>query len=200
MNRQTIPIWAIVVVTLTLGTLLSAILAAVFLDALIERPELGGGSVTTIIPGYVYATATVMKVCILVGLVSVVMLLGKRVLAGDTLRAPALSRSLPIWAITSTALAPLTPLVGALVVLIAQTFPESAPSITDFSRFSSVAVVVNLFLISLGAVFAVASMVKHEHPRLVPVVGLITNVVLIGLFWHFEFYALGFDQDTWAPR
>jgi len=24
--------------------------------------------------------------------------------------------------------------------------------------------------------------------------------VLIGLFWHFQFYARGFDQDTWAPR
>lgn len=200
MNRQTIPIWAIVVVTLTLGTLLSASLAAVFLDVLLERPEVGGGSVTTIIPGYVYATATVMKVCILVGLVSVVILLAKRVLAGDALRAPALSRGLPICAIASTALAPLTPLVGALVVLIAQTFPENSPSITDFSQFSRVAVVVNLFLISAGAVFAVTSLVKHEHPRLVPVVGLITNVVLIGLFWHFEFYALGFDQDTWAPR
>ena len=60
-------IWAIVVVNLTLGTFLSATLAAIILDALIARPAVGGGSVTTIIPGFVYATATVMKVCIFAG-------------------------------------------------------------------------------------------------------------------------------------
>jgi len=47
-NRQTIRIWAIVAVTLTVETLLFAILAAVILDALIERPALGGGSSASI--------------------------------------------------------------------------------------------------------------------------------------------------------
>ena len=194
------------VLTLTFGTLLSVTLAAALFDALIQRPVVGGGSVTTIIPGYVYATATVMKVCILAGLVSVVILLTELVWAKtteNTLRVPTLSaRRLPIWGITSTALAPLTPLVGALVVLMAQTLADKAaePLISDFSQFSRIAVVVNLFLISAGAVSAVTSLVKHERPTLVPVVGLITNAVLIGLFWHFEFYAVGFDQDTWAPR
>lgn len=195
-NKQIVGIWAIVVCTLTLGTLLSAILAAVILDVLIERPAVGGGSVTTIIPGYVYATATVMKVCILAGLVSVVIAL-------TTLRAPTWSaRRFPIWGIISTVLAPLTPLVGALVVIMAQTRADNAggPLISDFSQFSRVAVIISLFLITAGAVSAVTSLVKHEHPRLVPVVGLITNAVLIGLFWHFEFYAVGFDQDTWAQR
>jgi hypothetical protein len=85
---------------------------------------------------------------------------------------------------------------------MAQTRVDNAvgPLISDFSQFSRLAVTVNLFLIAAGAVSAVTSLVKHEHPRLVPVVGLITNAVLIGLFWHFEFYAVGFDQDTWAPR
>ena len=205
-NRRTNWIWVVVLLTLTLGTFVSAILAAAILDAFIERPELGGGSVTTIIPGYVYATATVMKVCILAGLVSIAIPLTKLlwpVSTENTLRAPTLpARRLPIWGITSTVLAPLTPLVGALVVLVAQTLADNAagPLISDFSQFSRIAVGVNLFMISAGAVSAVTSLVKHERPRLVPVVGLITNLVLIGLFWHFEFYALGFDQDTWAPR
>jgi len=205
-NKQTIGIWAIVVCSLTLGTLLSSIFAAVILDVLIERPAMGGGSVTTIIPGYVYATATVMKVCILAGLVSVVLPLMSQVLAHKaetTLNVPTLSvRRFPIWGITSTVLAPVTPLVGALVVILAQTRADKTvgPLISDFSQFSRVAVAVNLFLITAGTVSAVTSLVKHEHPRLVPVVGLITNAVLIGLFWHFEFYAVGFDQDTWAPH
>jgi hypothetical protein len=168
--------------------------------------------VTTIIPGYVYATATVMKVCILAGLVSVVIALLKRLLAHRALRAPAFcarpiprvssARTLPIWAIISTVLAPLTPLVGALVIIVSQSLPRYASGslIADFSRFSRVAVAVNLFLIAAGAASAVTSLAKHERPRLVPLVGLITNAVLIGLFWHFEFYAIGFDQDTWAPR
>lgn len=140
-----------------------------------------------------------MKVCIFAGLVSVVIALMQRVLgdrAGNTLSA----RRFPIWGITSTALAPLTPLIGALVIIIAQTFADSEVLISDFSRFSRVAVAVKLVLIAAGALAAVASLVKREHPRLLPVVGLLTNAVLIGLFLHFEFYAPGFDQDTWAPR
>lgn len=92
--------------------------------------------------------------------------------------------------------------MGALVVIVAQTVAGNAagPLITDFSRFSRVAVAVSLLSILAGAVAAVTSLVKREYPRLVPVVGLITNAVLIGLFWHFQFYALGFDQDLWAPR
>ena len=200
-RRQTIRIWTIVVITLTIGTLLSAILAAVLLDGLLQRPAVGGGSVTTIIPGYTYAAATVMKTCLFAGVVSILFALIKLVSAGNTHRPPSVSApKLPIWAITSTALAPLTPLVGALVVLIAQTLAVAAPSIGDFSQFSRIAVTVNLVLILAGAISAVTSLLKHEHPRLVPIVGLITNVVLIGLFLHFEFYAVGFDQDTWAPR
>jgi hypothetical protein len=93
-------------------------------------------------------------------------------------------------------------MVGALVVIMAQTLADNAagPLISDFSQFSRIAIGVNLFLIFAGAASAVTSLVKHERPRLVPIVGLITNAVLIGLFWHFEFYAFGFDQDTWAPR
>ncbi len=184
-------IWVIVVVSLTLGTFWSGVIAAVSLDAFIERPEVGGGSVTTIIPGFTYATATVMKVCILAGLASIVISLINRG-----------ASNLPIWGVASTALAPLTPLVGTLVVLIAQRFAFSVdgPSISDFSQISRVAVFVSLFFISAGVVSAVISLVKRERPRMVPVVGLIVNATLIALFWHFEFYAVGFDQDTWAPH
>lgn len=184
------------VITLTLGTFLSATLAAIILDALIMRPPVGGGSVTTIIPGFVYATATVLKVCIFAGLVSVVIALMQRIFGGR----PEDTRKLPIWGITSTALAPLTPLIGGLVVIVAQTLADNESLISDFSSFSRIAVAVKMFLIAAGALSAVTSLVKREHPRLLPVVGLLTNAVLIGLFLHFEFYAVGFDQDTWAPH
>jgi hypothetical protein len=191
-NRHTSRIWAIASVTLTFGTLAAAILATVTLDALIERPA-QGGSMTTLMPGFVYATATVMKACIVAGLVSAVI----------PLVTPNRSaQGLPVWGITSIAVAPLSPLVGALVVVMAQALEDSASglSMSDFSQFSRVAVVVNLFLISAGAMSAAASLVKHERPRLLPVLGLVANAPLIGLFWRFEFYAVGFDQDTWALR
>ena len=53
---------------------------------------------------------------------------------------------------------------------------------------------------SAGAMAAVTSLVRRERPRLLSTLGLVTNALLIGLFWHFEFYGLGFDQDTGAPR
>jgi hypothetical protein len=48
------------------------------------------------------------------------------------------ARRFPIWGITSTVLAPVTPLVGALVVIMAQTRADNAvgPLISDFSQFS----------------------------------------------------------------
>lgn len=70
----------------------------------------------------------------------------------------------------------------------------------DFSDISRTAVFMTLALIVVGAVSAVTSLVKRERPSLLPVLGFAANVLLIGLFWHFEFYARGFDQDMWAPR
>lgn len=202
-RRQTIWTWTIVVVALSLGTLLSGVIAAALLDVFINRPAEGGGSVTTIIPGFVYATATVLKVCILTGVVSLVIQLIKVAVARVLDHAPRVPvGKFPILGIVSTFVAPLTPLVGTLVVLISQAFPNDAagPSISEFSQISRTAVLVSLFLISAGALLAVASLLKRERPQLVPWLGLIINAILIGLFWHFEFYAIGFDQDAWAPR
>ena len=203
-NPKTIPIWGVLSAALTLGTLLSAILATVTLDAFLEGP--GPASVTTRVPGFVYASATVMKVCIVTAVVLAVIALGRRVLAGraeNALGAPdPPKQGFPVWGITSITLAPLTPLVGAVVVLTAQALahtPEGL-SMIDLSRFSRTAVIVMQFLFSAGAMAAVTSLVGRERPLLLPALGLVTNALLIGLFWHFEFYAVGFDQDTWAPH
>jgi hypothetical protein len=39
---------------------------------------------------------------------------------------------------------------------------------------------------------------SRERPRSLSVLGVVTNALLIGMFWYFEFYKLGFDQDQGA--
>ena len=90
---MTMPIWRVVAAALTLGTLLSSVLATVTLDALLQGP--GPASVTTRVPGFVYATATVMKVCIGIGLVVSVGALVGRLSAGRAERSHVATRSTP---------------------------------------------------------------------------------------------------------
>ena len=174
------------------------------LDAFLEGP--GPASVTTRVPGFVYASATVMKVCIVAGMVLAAIGLVRRGLARgaeNTPGSPDLSTlGFPVWGITSITLAPLTPLVGAVTVVIAQGLSNTPGglSMIDLSQFSRTAVIVMLFLMLAGAMAAVTSLVKREHPLLLPPLSLVTNALLISLFWYFRFYAVGFDQDTWAPQ
>jgi hypothetical protein len=131
---------------LLVGTTLSAILATAILDALIQRPA-GGGSVTTIIPGFVYAAATVMKVCLVGGVVSagVTLMVGvfgsharpESALAADNSR-------LPRWGIASVALPAVTPLAGAITVVLVQQITSEVLSLRDFTYVSRTAVFVTL--------------------------------------------------------
>ncbi len=57
---------------------------------------------------------------------------------------------------------------------------------------------VQLAFIAAGAVSAIIALLRQERPRSLPVLGLVTNAFLIGMFRYFEFYKLGFDQDRWA--
>jgi hypothetical protein len=183
-----------------LGTAVSSILAAVILDALMHRPE-GGGSVTTVIPGFVYSIATVMKVCLVSGVLSAgIAVLGLATGGGSGARGRI--TGLPVWGIASVALTASTPLLGSCAVILAQalTTGPAGLSISGMSTVSRIAVFITLALLSSAALLAMASLVKRERPGLLPVMSLVVNALLIGLFWHFEFYALGFDQDTWAPR
>ena len=102
----------------------------------------------------------------------------------------------------SVTLAPMTPLIGAGAVVTAQALAGAPRPLTmiDMSHVSRLAVFVTLFLIAAGAIAAVTALARHERPRLLAALGLVTNVLLLALFWHFEFHAVGFDQDTWAPR
>jgi hypothetical protein len=193
-------LWIIAPVLLTLETALCAVLAAAILDGFVRRPQVGGGSITTLLPGFVYAGATVMKVCLVSAIAAAIVGLVWRLAT----RAPSkqCSTVLPVWGIASIAVTPATMLLGALAVLVGQSLLEGQ-NVTwpgHFSQIARSAVFVMLVFIFAGVMAAIASLIRREQPSLLPILGLIGNLVLICLFLHFRFYALGFDQDLWAPR
>ena len=58
---------------LLLGNAASAVLAAIILDVFVARPVSASASVTTLVPGMAYASATVMKVCLVAGVLASVL-------------------------------------------------------------------------------------------------------------------------------
>lgn len=187
-------------VGLATATTVCAVLAAAILDVFVRRPQEGGGSITTLLPGFVYASATIMKVCA-VG----VLVLAAAGLLGRLFASSPSNRSLsglPVLGIVSIALTPATLLLGALAVLGLQRLidPGDVRSASHFSHVARAAVFVMLTILSAGALAAVTSLLRRERPYILPVLGLAVNLILAGMFWHFRFYELGFDQDLWAPR
>ena len=93
-----------------------------------------------------------------------------------------------------------TPLIGATGALIAQRFVASGPGLmlADLPRVARAAVFVQIAALAAGAFSAGRSLARHERPRSIALVGLAASLILIALFWHFQFYALRFDQDRWA--
>lgn len=197
MNIRAARTWAIASAILTAGTMLFAVLGAAILDTLVRRSTTGG-SITTMFPGFVYASATAMKVGLVAGVASAVLAIIRWVTAGAAVRATAL----PIYGIAAISLTAATPLMGALAVVIVQALADKPPALPagDLSEISRTAVFVSMSVIAGGVLLALRSLERRERPVLLAVLGLAVNALLIGLFWHFEFYAYGFDQDTWAPR
>ena len=187
MKIVTLPISIVLPVILTIGTALCAVLAAALLDVFVRRPLAGGGSITTLLPGFVYASATVMKVCLVSALVSAVAGLAWRLFV----RSPSKQSSpgLPVWGIASIALTPSTLLLGALAVLGAQSLiaAQGVVSASHFSQMARSAVFVMLVGLSAGVLAAVTSLIRRERPSILPILGLVANMVLAGLFCHFRF-------------
>jgi hypothetical protein len=104
--------------------------------------------------------------------------------------------------IVSVALIPLTLLVGALAILGIQSVVagHGAISAGQFPQIARSGVFVMLIMLAAGALSALTSLFLGERPGMVPALGVVANAVLVGLFWYFRFYSLGFDQDLWAPR
>lgn len=192
--RGTSRAWALAAGMLGPGTLIAGSVAAWMLDALVRRPP-GAGSITTLLPGFTYAAATVMKVSLVASLVAAVAAVATQMLGAAPTANGGRLRS---WGIVSAAMPPVALLAGTIAVLIAQS--PAGLTLRDFTYVARTGVFVQLSAIAIGAIAAGVSIVRSERPRLLAMLGLVVNVLLIGLFRYSEFYAVGFDQDTWAPR
>ena len=190
-RRSSVLVWVLLSVVLAPGSVLSSILATVLLEAVVTGPV--PASLATMFPGYVYGSATIMKVGLLSCLLTLI------AAAAAWLRPRGGPGSVPVCALAAVALPSAAPIAGAAVIAVAQVVIGS-PSLTDFTYMSRRAVVVQLSLIVLGAAAAVLALIRRERPPAAPALGLLVNGLLIVLFWRLRFYAVGFDQDSWAPR
>lgn len=198
-SRHTILTWRMAAALIPV-TFVCAVLATFVLDALMIRPNVDGGSVNTLLPGTTYAMATIMKVCIAEGLILIVFaILTYLRYRRFSAKSEAPTRSMPFWTMASLMLPPLAIFVGAVAIMITQALadvPDDARSFTFFSRAGVFAMMACLLAAFISAVVAI---IRRESPAIVQILSIVTVTVLIALFWHFEFYAIGFHQDHWAP-
>jgi hypothetical protein len=187
---RTITILVATAIAILLSAVLAAVAAAAMLDALIQR---GGGSVNTMIPGYTYAAAAVMKVALL----EAVLLIAGAVVAWFRDRTE--TATVPIVGAVSVLATPFGIVGGAVLVLVFQTQFIGEPDILARSSAASrVAVFGMMGLLLLGIGTGLFSLFRRERPRMVPIIGIVSNFALLLIFRYFEFYRLGFDQDRWA--
>ena len=169
---------------------------------LIVRPAPGtpgSGSINTLLPGLTYACATVMKVCLVAGMLATIASL---CVWTCRRRQPFTAVPVPRWAIASVALAPVSTLSGALAAVIFQRLILTAAPVTiaQFQQIAPAPVFTMIAVLAAGAIAAVRSLMLREKPPAIATLGLAVNAILIALFLYMRFHAPGFDQDTWAPR
>ena len=172
--------------------LLSAVTSAVVLEMFAIRME-GVGSLTTMFPGFVYASALVLKV----SLFEAVMLLIFTV-ASRFVDSPRASSGSELAGLLSILLPAIAPLFGAVAIVVTQAvwnLPESNPY-DYYSRLSRIGVLVTLGMILAGTLSAIHSL-RSARPIGISVIGLVTSIVYVAVFRYWEFYRLGFDQDRW---
>jgi hypothetical protein len=216
-SRQSLSNWGISSVTLIAVPILCAALATIMLEALLAGRE--PASINTRLPGWTYASATVMKICLAGGVVTAIIALvalaRRRWFSVSEPAAAAASddrqqcmtnpsnhsaKGIPIWGMLSVALPSFAPLIGALAVLIAQALmagPDEA-FMSYMSLISRKGVLVMLAWITASMILGVLGVLKRERPRSLSMFGVVISTCLIALFWYFQFYKLGFDQDRWA--
>jgi hypothetical protein len=216
-SRQSLSIWGVSSIVLIAVPILCAALATLMLEALLAGRE--PASINTRLPGWTYASATVMKICLAGGVVAasvaLVALLRRRWFSGsESARAAApdadqegktnpsnhAAKSTPIWGILSVALPSFAPLIGALAVLIAQALVDGPGEafMSYMSLISRKGVLVMLAWITASMSLGILGVLKRERPRSLSMFGVAISACLIALFVHFQFYELGFDQDRWA--
>ena len=171
----------------------SIFITALALDSFLIRYD--RGSVTTMLPGFVYASALILKLSLVEAAV-----LG--VIAFATManqRNPIDEGRLPLMAFVSIVLPALAPAIGTAAVLVTQTIIERPVGDTAnyFARLSQIGVFAVIAVVSFAGLSGIVSLVRKERPIRFAVTGLIVSIVQLALFLYWQFYKFGFDQDRW---
>lgn len=176
------------------GTLaVSIVLTAVLLDAFLIRFD--RGSVTTMLPGFVYGNALILKVGVIeaaiLGVFAFVTMAAGRRTASEN--------GIPFLGMLSVMLFATAPVVGTLVVLITQSVLDTqlGDTVSYFARISRTGVFGLIAILVLASVSAIASLVRRERPAGVSIIGLLASTFSLAVFQYWEFYKFGFDQDRW---
>jgi len=164
---------------LAAGGLAGLTAEAILLDQCIRTP--GPMTVTTMMPGLVYASAAVAKVCLVAGLVLAV--------AVRRAEGPA-----PVWGLAALAVATVVPVLGGAVAVAVQIGTGEM----DGGGISRSGVLAMLGGIGVGAGLAGVSLFRRERPGSMGWIALAMYGVMAGLFVWQRFYVPWFDQDRWA--
>ena len=174
------------------GTLaVSVVLTAILLDSFLIRFD--RGSVTTMLPGFVYGVALILKVGLLQA-----SLLG--VFAFATIAAGRSStESRPTCGMLSVIAYAVAPLIGTLIVLFVQSVIDkpAGDTFNYFARISRTGVFALMAILIVAIVSAIVSLVRRERPVAPSLISLVVNAFVIAVFVYWEFYRFGFDQDRW---
>ena len=171
----------------------SVVLTAVLLDSFLIRYD--RGSVTTMLPGFVYAIAFILKTSLVEAAV-----LGVFAFVTMASGRPSEAQSkVPSWTIFSILLPAAAPLLGTLVILVTQAIADKpdADTVSYFTRISRTGVFAMIGILVAAIVSAIVALVRRERPRGLPLIALATSIFVLVLFQYWEFYKLGFDQDRW---
>lgn len=174
-------------------TAVSIVLTAILLDAFLIRYD--RGSVTTMLPSFVYASALILKLGLVeaavLGVTAFVTMAYDRNSTDDVV--------IPRYAVASIILPACAPIVGTFVILVSQIFftKPDGDTFNYFAGLSWAGAVETIAVVWLAAALALASLVKRERPMRFAVIGLVASVVLLALFFYWQFYKFGFDQDRW---
>lgn len=198
------------------GTFLCTVLATIIVDTLLIRPV--PASVNTLLPGWTYGAVAILKVCLMAGVGAGILFVCKQawyrwrdsrapvaaraeMRASDTNLTSERATGGAGLAIVSVLLPAVAPLVGALgvVMLQAMMIGWGEVSLSAIEQMSRGGVVAMGLCLGAGCAAGSVAVVKRQGEQSVAVLGVITNVCLIVLFWYWRFYAAGFDQDRWAP-
>jgi hypothetical protein len=188
-------------------------LATIIVETLLIRPV--SASVNTLLPGWTYGAVLILKVCLLSGVIASCVFIFKQLrlrwfpslaragvtdVSVGTARSDIRESLIPSFAILSLLLSASAPLISAISTMMAQAIFRMLGEVTmrEIELLSRGGVVVMGVCLIAALIMGGLSLRRREREQTLALLSIAMNALLIVLFWYWQFYAAGFDQDRWA--